>query len=572
MLLDLLKTSPRARKLAAGSFGAAYRVGDATVLKLANDGPAPRRRDGEPQQGEEEEQDEVLEVITDVSKHDVKTLLAGSSVAEMCAQSLLGGSSPHVVGVSGVQVIETLTVPGLWVGYSMPLAVTTMRALFTSALQTSAVTRRAVRDVVAALASCHERGILHLDVKPDNVLCFEDGCKLADFGLARFMGRGMRAVALHPAEEVQTIWYRAAELLLAEEQPPNAERMQRRCVGPAADMWSVGVLTLDACVGKAVLRGRGSVADVLAFWRGVLGGLEECTREERRQRLCAKWGLCDDAADFCAQLLDPEPRTRMTALQALAHPYLRFSGGSRAAPPPPQTPVCPTYVDLPFEDEHWDNVLLRMAKTAHATGSVRMLAHSVELLMRFAVSPEGGAQLQKLEDLQVYGMACLCLVAKAFTNYDLVPESFSALRGDDAASKGKLLRELYSAELCILVAMQGRVLQSPHTDHEDVDALAPAAAAAVHRRFLLLGACTSVQLFTDLGGVAELNHAVARITAALGSGSSSRYVVDADADLRVAHAATASPAWGWSDAPPLDAVFPDAVFPDAESRKRKRTE
>lgn len=42
-----------------------------------------------------------------------------------------------------------------------------------------------VRGLAAALAACHERGIAHLDIKPDNVLFDAHGTlKLADFGMA----------------------------------------------------------------------------------------------------------------------------------------------------------------------------------------------------------------------------------------------------------------------------------------------------------------------------------------------------------------------------------------------------
>ena len=42
-----------------------------------------------------------------------------------------------------------------------------------------------IEPVLAALAAAHEAGILHRDVKPENVLLADDGrVKVADFGLA----------------------------------------------------------------------------------------------------------------------------------------------------------------------------------------------------------------------------------------------------------------------------------------------------------------------------------------------------------------------------------------------------
>ena len=50
---------------------------------------------------------------------------------------------------------------------------------------------RLARDVASGLAHCHAHGVLHLDVKPDNVFVSRDGAyKIGDFGVAWVAGRG----------------------------------------------------------------------------------------------------------------------------------------------------------------------------------------------------------------------------------------------------------------------------------------------------------------------------------------------------------------------------------------------
>ena len=61
---------------------------------------------------------------------------------------------------------------------------TTLRDYVLRGLPSSVEVRRILLEVGSALAAAHEKGILHLDVKPENVMVQRDGsCKLIDFGM-----------------------------------------------------------------------------------------------------------------------------------------------------------------------------------------------------------------------------------------------------------------------------------------------------------------------------------------------------------------------------------------------------
>ncbi len=90
--------------------------------------------------------------------------------------------------------------------------------------------------LASALAAAHESGVVHRDLKPDNVMILRDGrVKLLDFGLARW---AEAPTVTEKGFAVGTAAYMAPEQFQGEES------------GPAADLWALGVVLYQMLAGQ----------------------------------------------------------------------------------------------------------------------------------------------------------------------------------------------------------------------------------------------------------------------------------------------------------------------------------
>ncbi|KAH9187181.1 hypothetical protein AeNC1_010845 [Aphanomyces euteiches] len=173
----------------------------------------------------------------------------------------------------------------------------------------------------------HSANVLHRDLKPSNILVNSDcSIKICDFGLARFATD--QDVAEGLSEYVVTRWYRAPELLLA-----NAYAM-------SIDVWSVGCI-FGELLGRRVMFPGKSYVDQLKVIIEVVGTpstFSFCDNPSARRfagrqlltqsPLIAKVAWPDvfphanpEALNLLDKLLQFDPNERITATDALQHPY-----------------------------------------------------------------------------------------------------------------------------------------------------------------------------------------------------------------------------------------------------------
>jgi serine/threonine-protein kinase len=115
---------------------------------------------------------------------------------------------------------------------------------------------RITHDVADALGYAHGLGILHRDVKPENILLAEDRALVADFGLARAIGLANYRKLTDTGIMVGSLHYLSPEQLLGE-----------RDLDQRADIYSLGCVLYEMLTGEPPYAGRVSHQVVARIFR-----------------------------------------------------------------------------------------------------------------------------------------------------------------------------------------------------------------------------------------------------------------------------------------------------------------
>ncbi|CAJ0609167.1 unnamed protein product [Cylicocyclus nassatus] len=162
------------------------------------------------------------------------------------------------------------------------------------------LTEQAVVMIICQLCEAidyiHEQNILHLDIKPENIMCVSqtgNRIKLIDFGLARYY------------DGTQELRYMAGTPEFAAPEVIKYEQLDY-----STDMWSVGVITYILLSGYSPFLGE----NVCETYCNVEKGEWEFTEEFD--------SVSEEAKDFVSRLIVYEKKKRMLPKECLAHPWI----------------------------------------------------------------------------------------------------------------------------------------------------------------------------------------------------------------------------------------------------------
>uniref|UniRef100_A0A5B7B7D8 Protein kinase domain-containing protein n=1 Tax=Davidia involucrata TaxID=16924 RepID=A0A5B7B7D8_DAVIN len=247
-----------------------------------------------------------------------------------------------------------------------------------------------MHQLLSGLEHCHNRHVLHRDIKGSNLLIDNGGVlKIADFGLASFFDPNHKQPM---TSRVVTLWYRPPELLLGATD-----------YGVGVDLWSAGCILAELLAGKPIMPGRTEVEQLHKIFKLCGSPSEEYWKKSKlphatifKPQQSYKRCIAETFKDFppsslplIETLLAIDPAERQTATAALRSEF--FTTKPYACEPSSLPKYPPSKeMDAKLRDE--ESRRLRAAGKANPDGVKK--TRTRDRAVRAIPAPEANAELQ----------------------------------------------------------------------------------------------------------------------------------------------------------------------------------
>ncbi|KAG8078937.1 hypothetical protein GUJ93_ZPchr0007g3274 [Zizania palustris] len=160
------------------------------------------------------------------------------------------GAHPNIVRLDGLVTSRLATAPSLYLVFEYmdhDLTGLAAAAVAAGARFSLPQVKCYMKQLLTGIEHCHNKGVLHRDIKSSNLLVSNDGIlKIADFGLATSFDPDNKQQPM--TSQVITLWYRPPELLFGATH-----------YGVGVDLWSVGCILAELLLGEPIFPGRTEV-------------------------------------------------------------------------------------------------------------------------------------------------------------------------------------------------------------------------------------------------------------------------------------------------------------------------
>lgn len=241
---------------------------------------------------------------------------------------LLSMQHPAIVGVKEVVVNKSMDRVFMvmeYVEHEMKVLLETMKQPFALS-----EVKSMVKQLLEGLEYMHHNWVLHRDIKTSNILMNNKGqVKFCDFGLARQYGQPLRVYT----QPVVTLWYRPPELLLGQKE-----------YSTAVDVWSMGCVMAEFLLKTPLFKGESDLEQLNRIFADLgmptaeiwpeFPDLPGCKKVKftgpptgkLRERfpvlsIGGRPALSDAGFDLLTKMLAYDPSKRISAQEALQHPW-----------------------------------------------------------------------------------------------------------------------------------------------------------------------------------------------------------------------------------------------------------